>query len=161
MQFDVRCLCHFGNTSSLKNNEVKQHWAMIVLGWVTAWELLVLLTKTNAGLHCGSLLADGETHLSQSMQAMGKSGLCSRLLACDHWKEVPQITGHLNGAQLCGAMKMDKSCKEGAAAILKTWVRRSQFESWRRQGALTIESLLNQPFFQWFVCRISIHVWDV
>ena len=34
----------------LKNTEVKQHWAWMVLGWVTAWELLVLLTKTKPGL---------------------------------------------------------------------------------------------------------------
>ena len=37
------------------DTEVKQHWARIVLGWVTAWELLVLLTKTKAELRCGSM----------------------------------------------------------------------------------------------------------
>ena len=36
----MRC---FGNTSSHLNNEVKKHWAWMVLGWETTWELLVLL----------------------------------------------------------------------------------------------------------------------
>ena len=36
---------HAGNTSILLNTEVKQYWARIVFGWVTIWELLVLLTK--------------------------------------------------------------------------------------------------------------------
>ena len=51
--------------------------------------------------------------LFQGVQALGKSGLCSGQLAGDCCKSVPQSTGHLNGARLCGAMKMAKSCKEG------------------------------------------------
>ena len=47
--------CHVGNTISRSNTEVKQHWAWIVLGWVTAWELQVLLTKTRAWLCCRSM----------------------------------------------------------------------------------------------------------
>ena len=34
---------HVEYTSSRPITEVKQHWARIVLGWETAWELLVLL----------------------------------------------------------------------------------------------------------------------
>ena len=34
---------HVEHTSSRPITEVKQHWARIVLGWETAWELLVLL----------------------------------------------------------------------------------------------------------------------
>ena len=37
--------CHVGNTSCHLNTEVKQHWVWRVLGWETAWELQVLLTK--------------------------------------------------------------------------------------------------------------------
>ena len=37
--------CHARNTSSDSNTKVKLHWAGIVLGWETAWELLVQLTK--------------------------------------------------------------------------------------------------------------------
>ena len=33
---------HVENTSSRLITEVKQHWAMLVLGWVTAWEYMVL-----------------------------------------------------------------------------------------------------------------------
>ena len=33
---------HVENTSSRPITEVKQHWAMLVLGWVTAWEYMVL-----------------------------------------------------------------------------------------------------------------------
>ena len=36
----MRC---FGNTSSHLNNEVKKHWAWMVLGWETTWELQMLL----------------------------------------------------------------------------------------------------------------------
>ena len=50
-------LCHVGNTCSHLNTGGKQHWASTILRWVTAWELLVLLTKTKAGLHCGSIWA--------------------------------------------------------------------------------------------------------
>ena len=35
--------CHVGNTCSHLNNQVKQHWTWIVLGWETGWELPVLL----------------------------------------------------------------------------------------------------------------------
>ena len=34
---------HVEHTSSRLITEVKQHWARIVLGWETAWDLLVLL----------------------------------------------------------------------------------------------------------------------
>ena len=54
----VSSLCQNGNTSSHLNTVVKQHKARIVLGWVSAWELLVLLSKTEAGLHCKSI-SDG------------------------------------------------------------------------------------------------------
>ena len=44
--FDLK-LCqrpyHVEHTSSRPITEVKQHWARIVLGWETAWELRVLL----------------------------------------------------------------------------------------------------------------------
>ena len=33
---------HIENTSSRPITEVKQYWAMLVLGWVTAWEYMVL-----------------------------------------------------------------------------------------------------------------------
>ena len=33
---------HVENTSSRPITEVKQHWAELVLGWVTAWEYVVL-----------------------------------------------------------------------------------------------------------------------
>ena len=33
---------HVENTSSRPITEVKQHWAELVLGWVTAWEYSVL-----------------------------------------------------------------------------------------------------------------------
>ena len=33
---------HVENTSSRPITEVKQHWAALVLGWVTAWEYAVL-----------------------------------------------------------------------------------------------------------------------
>ena len=35
---------HVENTSSRLITEVKQHWAMLVLGWVTAWEYTVSYT---------------------------------------------------------------------------------------------------------------------
>ena len=35
---------HVENTSSRPITEVKQHWAALVLGWVTAWEYAVLYT---------------------------------------------------------------------------------------------------------------------
>ena len=35
---------HVENTSSRPITEVKQHWARLVLGWVTAWEHWVLLS---------------------------------------------------------------------------------------------------------------------
>jgi hypothetical protein len=39
----VKCLrpYHVESTSSRPITEVKQHWAKLVLGWVTAWEYLV------------------------------------------------------------------------------------------------------------------------
>jgi hypothetical protein len=39
----VKCLrpYHVERTSSRPITEVKQHWAKLVLGWVTAWEYLV------------------------------------------------------------------------------------------------------------------------
>ena len=41
---------HVEYTSSRLITEVKQHWARIVLGWETAWELLVLLAFFYLGL---------------------------------------------------------------------------------------------------------------
>ena len=40
----VQCIrpYHVENTSSRPITEVKQHWAALVLGWVTAWEYAVL-----------------------------------------------------------------------------------------------------------------------
>ena len=35
---------HIENTSSRPITEVKQYWAMLVLGWVTAWEYMGLLS---------------------------------------------------------------------------------------------------------------------
>ena len=82
-----------------------------------AWELQVLLTKTKAGLHCWSMYAKQMGgKLFQGIQAQGKLGLCSVQLAGDCCKVVPLCTGHLNRGRPCGAMKMAKSCKEGAAA---------------------------------------------
>ena len=42
--FVIKCLrpYHVEHTSSRLITEVKQHWAKLVLGWVTAWEYLVL-----------------------------------------------------------------------------------------------------------------------
>ena len=53
--------CHVGNNSSHLSTEVNQHWAWIVLGWETAWEFQVLLTKTKQSQ---ALLRE---HVSQSM----------------------------------------------------------------------------------------------
>ena len=41
--FTFKCLrpYHVEHTSSRLITEVKQHWAKLVLGWVTAWEYLV------------------------------------------------------------------------------------------------------------------------
>ena len=48
--------CHVGSTSSHLNTEVKQHRAWIVIGWETAWEFQVRLTKKQkAGVHSGSM----------------------------------------------------------------------------------------------------------
>ena len=57
MYLGVSGPCHVGDTSSHSCTEVKQHWAWIVLGRETTWELQVLLTKTKAGLCCGSMQA--------------------------------------------------------------------------------------------------------
>ena len=85
---------------TLTNKSLWQHWAWIVLGWVTAWELRVLLTKTKAGLRCRIIQAKKMGgKLFQGVQALGKSGLCFRQLA-GNWIR---------------AMKMAKSCKEGTA----------------------------------------------
>ena len=63
----------------------------------TPWELQVLLTKTEAGLCCGSMLAKqmGGKRF-QGIQALGKPGLCSGQLAGDCCKAVPQSTGHFD-----------------------------------------------------------------
>ena len=37
---------HVENTSTRPITEVKQRWARLVLGWVTAWEHRVLLSST-------------------------------------------------------------------------------------------------------------------
>ena len=41
---------HVENTSSRLITEVKQRWAGLVLGWVTAWEHLVLLSSFGTGI---------------------------------------------------------------------------------------------------------------
>ena len=51
----VSSLCRVENTSFRLKTEVKELWARIVVRWVTSWELLVLLTKTKAGLRCWSI----------------------------------------------------------------------------------------------------------
>ena len=58
--------------------------------------------------------------LYKGLQALGMSELCSRQLAGDRCKVVPQSTCHLNGARPCGAMKMTKSCEEVVAAKQRT-----------------------------------------
>ena len=89
----VSSLCQVGNTSSHLNTEVKQHYAWIVLGSVTPWELLVLLAETEARLHCRSILAKqmGGKFLSRL------TGWTVFRLAC-WWslKSGPQRTSHLN-----------------------------------------------------------------
>ena len=68
--------CHVGNTSSHLNTEVNQHWAWLVLGWETAWEFQVLLTKTKqsqALLREHASQSYGWKHV-QNVQAQGKSG---------------------------------------------------------------------------------------
>ena len=53
-----------------------------MLEWETAWELLVQLTKTKAGLSCGSMLVKQMGgKLFQGEHALGKSGMCSGQLA--------------------------------------------------------------------------------
>ena len=91
--------------------------------------------KSKAWLRCGSMLAKKMD--SQLFPAQGEYGLCFGLIAGDHCEDVPQSTGHLNGAQPCGAMKMAKSCEGRAAAKLRTWVSRSQFELHHRHRAFT------------------------
>ena len=102
--------CTEGNTSSHLSTEVKQYWAWIVLGWETASELLVLLTKTKAGHCCGRMkVKQMDNKLFQGIQSLEKSGLCSGQLAHDFCKGVPQNTGYFNGPDHvdCGAMKFE------------------------------------------------------
>ena len=40
---------HVESTSSRPITEVKQHWAVLVLGWVTAWEYTVLYASFSLG----------------------------------------------------------------------------------------------------------------
>ena len=85
--------------------------------------------------------------LFQGVQAMGKSGLCSRQLAGNCCKAVPQRTGHLNGARLCGDMKMANSCKEGTAANRRrSGSEGHRFKTLCHQGLFTVESLLKCTF---------------
>ena len=88
------------------------------------------------------------------VQALGKSGLCSRQLAGDCYKAAPQSSGHLNWAQLCGAMKMAKSCKEGTAANRRrSGSEGHKFETQCQQGLFTEESPLKSTLH----LVISIH----
>ena len=85
--------CHVGNTSSHSNTEIMQHWARIVLGWETTWEIQVLPTKTTAGLRSESMYAKQMCgKLFQGVLALGKSGLCSRQLSGNCCKAVPRST---------------------------------------------------------------------
>ena len=43
---------HVENTGSRLITEVKQHWARLVLGWVTAWEHRVLLAFFHLSQQC-------------------------------------------------------------------------------------------------------------
>ena len=84
---------------------------------------LVLHQKSNitkAGLHCGSMWAKQMGgKLFQGVQALGKSGLCSRQFSGGCFKVVPQSTAHLNGGRPCGAMTMAKSCKDNWSYVAK------------------------------------------
>ena len=56
----------------------KQLWVRIILGCVTALELLMLLAKATAGLYSGAHQPSRwAANLFQSVQALGKNGLCS------------------------------------------------------------------------------------
>ena len=46
------------------------------------------------------------------------------------------------GARPCGAMKVAKSCKEGAAANQRSGSEGHRFETWCQQGCLAVESPL-------------------
>ena len=55
------------NTGSHLITKVKQHWAWLVLGWITAWEHCILLTKLPLSYNqlCAWLLAGWSGLLSQ------------------------------------------------------------------------------------------------
>ena len=92
--------CQVGNTSSYSNTEVKQHWAWIVLGWETAWELQVLLTKKQSRVPLPEHVSQADcSQTLSSRTGSGKVWTCSRQLDGDCCKVVPQSTGHLNVAQ--------------------------------------------------------------
>ena len=79
--------------------------------------------------------------LFQGVQALGKSRQHSGQLTGDSCKVAPRGTGHLNGTQPCGAMKVAKSCKEGV--VVKQ--RRSgsdgrRFKTRCQQGLFSAES---------------------
>ena len=63
--------CHVVNTNSCLNTEVKQHWAWIILGYETAWELQVQQTKPKLGRSMQAKQMGGK--LFQAVQALGKS----------------------------------------------------------------------------------------
>ena len=74
--------CHVRNGSSQFIAEAKQSWARIVLGWETAWELLVLLTKSKLGSVARECKLDGK--LSKGVLGPGKSRLYSSQLVGNH-----------------------------------------------------------------------------
>ena len=103
----------------LKTNRSTYIWLhklkLRTFGLDSTW--MGLPRKTKAGLCCRSMSAKQlGGKLFQGVQALGKSGLCSRQLAGNCCKAVSRSSSRLNGTQLCEVMKMAKSCKEGAAA---------------------------------------------
>ena len=65
--FEVK-LCqwpyHVEHTSSRPITEVKQHWARIVLGSETAWELQVLLAFSKSGCVVGGKMTRSQLSLT-------------------------------------------------------------------------------------------------
>ena len=74
----------------------------------------MLLTKTKAWLVFGSMYAKQmEGKLFHGVRAQGKSRLSSRQLAGDCCKAIPQSANwFLEWTGPCGAVKMEKSCKD-------------------------------------------------
>ena len=106
------------------------------------WRFWLLSDQSRAPLwqHLSQV---GGCKLIQGIQALGKSGLCSRQLTGNYCKVVSQSTGKLNGAQPFGAMKMAKSYKEGTAANQRRYGSEGHmFKTRCQQGLFTAESPL-------------------